>query len=303
MSVLRGLGAGVRSLIINPAFRRGLERTIPVEAFIEDLSFGRTIDLVPVRAVLQEAKSRYPNSEKSDAWVAPRLHASLRLTRREAADKRLWSYLTIVEFPEYVWWRFLDADTPEQQVPVDRFMGEDSKNALARLWWAAELTRNGKDYGPSEQASQLVQFFNRWLPMDFMHHRPAALAATRFMKQFNDGRGVTDAQSELLAKAFNLLRTTLSLDALCQNPPVDVDSVRDWCNEAVDETKMMDELPEGPDEEPISGQSIGLVYDVLQRLAVDIDLANVKRRRRIRRVPVESSEDASEKEELVEVEA
>lgn len=32
---------------------------------------------------------------RADAWLAPRLHATLRLTRQEAADRRLWNHLAL----------------------------------------------------------------------------------------------------------------------------------------------------------------------------------------------------------------
>ncbi len=277
MNTLKGLGPGVRPLV-NADFRRGVEPTVSAEPFLEDLNLDREISSEPLRSVIDEAKRRYP-PERSDAWLAPRVHATIRLTRREAGDKRLWNYLTIVAFPDYVRWRFFDASKPEEPVPLDRFLGEDSKNALARLWWAAELTRNGNDYSPTMEALTLVRFFVSWQPMDFMHHRPAALAATRFLKGFNSGKGATAPQSEALSKAFNLTLTTLSLDTLCDNPAVDAESLRDWCVEPVDETKMMQELPLGPDEGPVPEEAIYRVEAVLQRLADEINLKEVKRPR------------------------
>ncbi|MBI3319516.1 MAG: hypothetical protein HYZ89_02885 [Candidatus Omnitrophica bacterium] len=287
----------MRRLIANEDFRTGKESRVVANEFIKELNLGRVVPLEALRTVVEEAMQRYPR-ERSDPWLSPRVHATLRLTRREAADKRIWNYLTIVEFPDYVRWRFEDEEEADKPVPVDRFMGEDSKNALARLWWTAELIRNGKDYSPTTEVSS--RFFVSWQHLDLLHHRPAALAIVRFLKRFNDGKGATDQQSQVFAKAVNLVLTTQSLDALCDNPPVDVEATREWCAEPIDETKMMDALPVGPDEEPVPEESIARVESVLMRLAEEINLASVKRARRLpRRVidpdgqDLESVEDSS----------
>src|SRR4051794_34782976 len=72
----------------------------------EDLvkDFEREVDLAEVSEVVREAMSRFEREEaaQADAWVGPRLHAALRLTRREAARRGIWRYLAVVAFPEYV---------------------------------------------------------------------------------------------------------------------------------------------------------------------------------------------------------
>jgi hypothetical protein len=298
MSVLKGLGIGVRGLVVSESFRTGSESQLAADGFLEDLGLEREVRLEPVKAVIDAAMSRHPFSpDKSDAWLAPRLHATLRLTRREAGDKRIWNYLAIVAFPDYVRWRFRDDDDLDKPVPVDRFMGEDSKNAIARLWWLAELTRDGTDYGPTTRALKTTRFSVSWQHLDAMHHRPAALAVVQFLEEFG-GKGATDAQGEAIAKAFNLALGTLSLDSICENPPVDAEAVREWCSEPVDETKMIEEMPVGPDEARVPGETILRVKEVLRRLADEIDLANVKGRRR-RKKPGETATPQEQTEVIV----
>ncbi|HZV06228.1 MAG TPA: DUF6339 family protein [Gemmataceae bacterium] len=274
MSILKGLNPLGRSLV-TPDFRRGDPATVDAESCIEDLGLGREVPLAPLRGVIAKAMEQFRHDPpKSDPWLGPRVHATVRLTRREAADKRVWEYLTVVEFPHYVRWRWAKIDNPEKVVPQDRFLGEDSKNALARLWWASELTRNGSDYKRSEIALGISRFSVSWLHLILAHHRAAALAVVDFLDTFQSG-GATDAQGQVMAKATNVALRTLCLDALAASPPTDADAVRDWIAEEIDETTMMDELPRGPDEGGVVETDISTVRKFLDDLAERIQLATV----------------------------
>jgi hypothetical protein len=274
MNLLKGLHPAGRSLV-SPDFRKGDQPTVDAGPFVEDLDLGRNVPLAPLRAVVAEAMTRFEHDPpKSDAWLGPRVHATLRLTRREAADKRIWEFLTVVEFPEYVRWRWEKLDNPEKVVPQDRFLGEDSKNALARLWWATELTRNGSDYRRSELALGISRFSVSWLHLILVHHRAAALAVVDFLENYQ-GSGATDTQGQMMAKAANVALRTICLDALAASAPTDADAVREWIAEEIDETTMIDELPNGPDEAEVAEADIETVRKFLDDLAERIQLADV----------------------------
>src|SRR5947209_9999402 len=204
LNFLMGLNPDVRvRRLVTEDFRKGDPATVDATEFIVDLELGRSIDLAPLRAVVGEAMKKWPqfDSSKSDQWLAPRVHATLRLTRREAADKRIWAYLTLVEFPQYVRWRW-EKENSEKPITLDRYLGEDSKNSLARLWWTAELTRNGEKYAHSELAFQVTDFSDRWQSLNLMHHRAAALGTIEFLSSFGSD-GVTGAQNKTISKAMN----------------------------------------------------------------------------------------------------
>lgn len=114
-----------------------------------------------------------------------------------------------------------------------------------------------------------------------MHNRAAAIAVCRFSRQYNDGAGLSDVQSQLLAKAFNFRLSTLLLDALAPEPPLEMSAIQDWCQEPIDETKYLNELPAGPDENPVPEKSIEAVMAVLDQLASEIDLAEFKRKKAV----------------------
>ena len=95
MNPLRGLGASVRMALDEP-FRSGQTESVSVPNKVENLQLGRDIDVEPLVAMIDEAMRRFRSSpDKSDAWLAPRVHATIRLSRREAADRRIWNYLNV----------------------------------------------------------------------------------------------------------------------------------------------------------------------------------------------------------------
>ena len=58
-----------------------------------------------------------------------------------------------------------------------------------------------------------------------------------------------------MAKAFNLALRTLALDSLYENPATDAEAVRTWIKDEIDETKMINALPIGPDEAMVAVRS------------------------------------------------
>jgi hypothetical protein len=293
MSELKGLSGGIRTLVSDENFRNGSQPTIEFEPYVIDLGLDRKVSVAPLRAVLEEGRKRHSTKwSELDGWLAPRVHATLRLTRREAADRRLWAYLNVAAFPDHVRWRWLDPEDSNSVVPIERFLGEDSTNQLGRLWWAAELTRNGPNYDRTAKAFRSSQFARSWQVLDVMHHRPAALAIIDFLDQYNDGKGATDSQGARMARALNAALRTLTLDAVADNPEPDTVAFQEWIRESIDETKMMDELPKGPEEkETISDEAISEVRMHLDALAGAIGLASYVRKRRSRRKAVAQETD------------
>lgn len=88
---------------------------------IDDVGLGREIGLGPLRAVVAHAMRRLA-PEASDAWLAPRMHATVRLTRREAADLRAWHDRAAVALPDYVRWRWRDPAEPGAPAAIGRFV-------------------------------------------------------------------------------------------------------------------------------------------------------------------------------------
>jgi len=207
--------------------------------------------------------------ETSDSWLAPRLHAALRLRRSEAADRSIWIWLTVARYPSYVRWRFPGR---EGSTSSKRFIGGDRDNALSRLWWGAELTRNGADYGQVQRAFQRQDIANTWFALDAFHNRAAALAAMRMLPR------LSSKAINRLSNALNHFLTTIMLDAVAPLQGPDIVAIDEWvAGSASMEDLLQGELPPGPLEDPVDTEMIDRVEDLVRRVAaeVGIDLEEV----------------------------
>jgi hypothetical protein len=244
---LKELSFGVTTLL-DPAFRTGTADTIAVDDYTSD--FARELYLGPVDAVVDEAMRRFSRSERarSDSWLGPRLHYALRLTRQEAARRGVWLFLAIAARPDYVVWRWAGYEAGEEEpAGIDRFAGPDYKHAFARLWWMAEVFRDGDNYSPAAKALLNQDIVNNLFRMDIAHHRPTVLAAVGVLFP-QEGEALGGREANALAKAANAAATTLQIDALADDPGLDESATTAWLEAArdVDPLAYFDELPSGP---------------------------------------------------------
>ncbi|MEU9081192.1 DUF6339 family protein [Streptomyces sp. NPDC048357] len=230
-------------------------------------------DLSPVRDLAEDAMAHCLNSglkaTQADAWLAPRLHAALRLTRREAADPGFWNYLALGVAPDYVVWRHLPdpKDGKIAKVAADRFRGQYHKQAFARLWWAAELFRNGSDYGPVVTACGLQDILNTALRMSAINHRPTAQAIVRLVEK---GVITTGREVNALVGAVNASAATLMYDVIAADSERESRSLRTWIEEAETARQVSRTvLPTGPDEEPAPALSVSALVDYFADLFAD----------------------------------
>ncbi|MGW6556927.1 DUF6339 family protein [Streptomyces hydrogenans] len=210
---------------------------------------------------------------QADAWLAPRLHAILRLTRAEAADSALWNYLALGVAPDFVIWRHLSETT--RSVNAQYFKGPHYKQAFARLWWSAELFRNGADYEPVVVACGNQDMLNTALRLDVIDHRPTAQAMVRLLR-----RGVvrTGRDANALSKVVNTAAATLMYDVIAQDVPRDADVVRKWIEEGEEGLTVHHRpLPEGPAEEPAPESAVELLANDFAELFADAQVRGGKR--------------------------
>jgi hypothetical protein len=234
---------------------------------------GREVDVEPLVNVIEEAMRRFPQGERisSDAWLAPRVHHALRLSRREAARRGLWTWLSVVAVPHYVHWRFPGA---KGVTPADRYLGREDKNAVGRLWWGGELMRNGDDYTPATVGFQMQDVPNTWMRLHAFHNRAFVQAALDVLATYNDGEPASSDQSNALSKAVNTAVRTVLLDSLAPDPPPDPVALEAWLAGAkdIDETRLFDEDPEGPPEDTVPEASVEALRKFLQEVAAKVPL-------------------------------
>jgi hypothetical protein len=232
-----------------------------------DLDLGRSLDLETLDALLAAGMDRYAErAADSDRWLAPRVHATIRLRRSEAADYRLWAWLAAVKYPDYIRWRF-PGRAPSFRTPVHRFFGQDRDNGLSRLWWGAELTRNGGSYAPTVAAFERQDIPSTWFSLDAFHNRAAALAALRMLPVM----GSKPINS--LSQALNHYLTTIMLDAVAPMSWPDEAAMREWIGSTVEvEDLILDALPAGPQDDEVDPSAIAAVEALLRRVAIEMGI-------------------------------
>lgn len=176
-----------------------------------------TFDPEMVRQVLSSTMQQFPREpdvdvSHMDVGLAPALHQALPLDRFTAAETGVWHYLCAVEYPEFVRHRWGNETTGT--VNKDRFLGPLKRNALARLWWGAELSVLSGDYS----ATRLLfaprggqDLFEQVLGRRFSNYPPAVQA---FLKKVEGKkRKVIRPAAETLSQTL----TTVVLEAMDQN--------------------------------------------------------------------------------------
>lgn len=226
----------------------------------------------PVRDLIDDAMHQFRDVKPTaaDAWLAPRLHATLRLSRREAADRRFWNYLALGVAPDYVVWRHLaepkEGKEPKEdeakkvpKVAAARFRGPSYTQAFARLWWAAELFRDGPDYGPVETACSQQDMLNGALRLGVIEHRPTAQALLRTIRR---GTVTTGREINALTAAVNASAATLMYDVLAPDVERDARPLAEWIEEAEGAPAVpRRSLPDGPNEERVPDDAVEVLAD------------------------------------------
>ncbi|EKX65961.1 hypothetical protein STRIP9103_03416 [Streptomyces ipomoeae 91-03] len=236
------------------------------------LRVGQTVDppaarwrVAPVRQLLNEARRRYEDDRAAaDSWLAPRLHATMRMTRREAANSGLWNFLALVVAPDYVLWRHKGFTKEGERATADRFVGVHYKQTFARLWWAAEMFRDGDDYEPAVLACKVQDVLNTVLRYEIIDHRPTARAVVRLLERglVRTGRDVNG-----LGTAINAAGSTLLYDVLAPDDGPDAEARRYWIAEAENAGPIpMDSLPDGPDDGRIPRTSVDVLVQRFEEL-------------------------------------
>ncbi|MDQ0991107.1 DUF6339 family protein [Streptomyces sp. V3I7] len=219
-----------------------------------------------IRDLIDDAMYTYRDDRPTqvDAWLAPRLHAVLRLTRAEAADSALWNYLALGVAPDFVVWRHR---SETKTVNARYFKGPYHKQAFARLWWSAELFRNGSDYEPVVTACGNQDMLNTVLRLDVIDHRPTAQALVRLLK-----RDVvrTGRDANALGKAVNTAAATLMYDVIAPDVERDAGAVQRWIDEGEQGLSVHHRpLPHGPVEEHAPEASVDRLTDHFAELFAD----------------------------------
>ncbi|XIE78678.1 DUF6339 family protein [Streptomyces sp. SBR177] len=234
----------------------------------------------PVRELLDEAMRRFADDRyAADGWLAPRLHATLRMTRSEAADGRLWNHLAMIVAPDYVVWRHKGADTADGPgiAAAARFSGIHYTQAFSRLWWAAELFRNGDDYAPVVTACRIQDVLNTTMRLDVIDHRPTAQAMIRVIGDLiaSDVPRPGD-HVNAFSSAVNAAGSTLVYDVLARENEPDADALLDWIEAGREEVVDWERLPDGPADGRVSAAAVDALLPLFEKLRAEAPLRKRK---------------------------
>ncbi|MGW2028817.1 DUF6339 family protein [Streptomyces sp. NPDC001356] len=226
----------------------------------------------PIRELVEQAMTHFEDDRRaSDGWLAPRLHATLRMTRAEAGDRRLWNHLALLVAPDYVVWRWRGNAEIAQS---SRFCGPHYTQCFSRLWWAAELFRDGPDYRPVETAFTLQDILNTTLRLDVIDHRPTAHALLRvFERLLSSGVPRPADHVNALSSAVNAAGSTLVYDVVAPDDPQLVDELHDWIAQSEEAPPVRwDRLPEGPHDGRVPPDSVDALVPLFDKLLSEAPL-------------------------------
>lgn len=179
-----------------PAWSTGTEAT------------GESCDVDLVKQLSQKAATFFAPADM-DSWLAPRLHSAVRIPRRIASDDGVWTWLA-VQCQPFVEGRFKKGS---KKLHPWRYRGVWSRNALSRLWWGAEMTRNGPDYSCVPYCFARTRTAQFALELMYSWDRGAAIAFTRVAEGLDGRPRLTDSQTKRLSTKIKLLLALRSLDA------------------------------------------------------------------------------------------
>jgi len=209
-----------------------------------DRAGGPTPNLTILDSLMISARNRqlggeWPDRAASDRWLAPRTHYALRMFRGEAAERGVWQWVAM-RYPWYVEWRWSDR---ENAVANDRWWGPIHKQAFARLWWGAEIFRDGADYRPVERAFVFQDLPNSYLHRPVVRCRSLALA---IVERFGESSSPTAKQVNGLARVLNLATVGSPPEVETGYQNDDLDTYNAWVAEDFAPPAVWNDLPAGP---------------------------------------------------------
>ncbi|WP_406402123.1 DUF6339 family protein [Streptomyces sp. NBC_00879] len=230
------------------------------------------LNVEPLRDLIDDVMHLYRDDArtKADAWLAPRLHAALRLTRWEAADARIWNFIALSVAPDYVAWRHMPVKGKDGLPPMvapARFSGTHYTQAFSRLWWAAELFRDGAKYDPVQVACGNQDVLNTVLRLDIIDHRPTAQALIRLVEK---GTATTGREVNALAAVANTAASTLMYDVFATDDEWDGSILDEWIREGESAPPVSRRsLPDGPADGPVPEKAVDTLVRYFEELFVD----------------------------------
>jgi len=170
---------------------------------------GIEVDLSTLDEAIDELlRSGEFDDRKSEigAELAPVIHRTIDITRREAAIDGIWHYLSLVRYPEFVRYRW-------NSKMREKFLegGEDIySNAIHRLWWIAEISRDDDDYARTEAMLGQQELANDIADRWFGRHKPVTHACIDLLEK-EEVNQFEPANTKIISDTTTQLRENLTV--------------------------------------------------------------------------------------------
>lgn len=170
---------------------------------------GVEVDLTPLDAKADQIREEFEQGDaKIDRELAPTVHRTMDLTRREAAIAGIWHYLTVLEYPGLVRHRWGHVSNVREKFLEG---GEDIySNAIHRLWWIAEITRDGDDYSRTRAIFEMQELANDISDRWFARHQPITYACVDVLQK-SEIEDLEPSNSAIVSKTTTRLREKLTV--------------------------------------------------------------------------------------------
>lgn len=233
---------------------------------IEDPSAPIDTDLVS--SLMAHAVELDLSDSELDAWLAPRVHSAIRVSRRIAGDKGFWTWIAIRSCQPYLQKRFASDDG---SVPKWRYTGPFQRNAVSRLWWGSEMARNGPDYSRVADTFRRVRTAQFALELKYSWYRPAVIAFVSVAEGLDGDSRLSDDDMSALSRHVNSYLSLTSLEGLAmQDSPADEVDETWWSSSTTLEELLNQERLRGPQDGYASGDAVAELVKWFRQLAVDI---------------------------------
>lgn len=234
-----------------------------MESFTSE--YSREVSIEPLERVLEYALGKFSSIADADGWLAPRVHNALRLSRSEASDSEIWLYLACCSevTRTYVSSRWV-LDTAAKA--KKRLAGPIQQQALARLWWGAELFRDGADYSRVVKAFRNQDIPNTLMGTRAVCYRPMAHAMVDVLSVPWGGKSPGSKEVNSLSTwiGYSLAGTVLESfgpDECGAGP-----GWGEWITESPDAGRIIEEtLPSGPSDKPVDPDTYQAVRGFVER--------------------------------------
>ena len=229
-------------------------------ALLDDGATG--VDLQLVGDLLRASCGQELNDGELDAWLAHRLHFAIRVPRRIAADRWFWAWLALNVGRDFVRRRFKNE---KGEVLEWRYTGVLTRNALSRLWWGAEMVRNGPDYSLVPSVFRRVRTAQWALELKYSWYRPAPIAFTRVAEL--DAKPLNDDAMKALSKRINAYLSLTVLEAMGLDEAEAGEFDKEWRKRQPTLKETLSGQVDGPTDGRASSESVTALETWFRELA------------------------------------